>query len=150
MTLIYSTTEIAFSRPENPEHEDMLPLSPKGSTILVSTRMLISKPTSTSCLISPCKWEQRPFLGNKKRPKKREFRSNCREKQREGQEGEKPISLASPYEVLGVDSSSSLADIKAAFRAKVTPIRFLAYCVLGLCCLTAKLRLSLISQISQL
>lgn len=53
------------------------------------------------------------------RKKKTKFISNCSEKQRQGHEGEEPISRASPYEILGVEPSSSLADIKSAFRAKV-------------------------------
>lgn len=48
--------------------------------------------------------------------KKREFKANCRERKIQG---ESPRGGESPYEVLGVDPSSSLADIKAAFRAKV-------------------------------
>eukprot|EP00268_Persea_americana_P020393 TRINITY_DN20588_c0_g2_i3.p1 TRINITY_DN20588_c0_g2~~TRINITY_DN20588_c0_g2_i3.p1 ORF type:complete len:278 (-),score=39.08 TRINITY_DN20588_c0_g2_i3:396-1229(-) len=54
-----------------------------------------------------------------RKKKKRKLISNCREKQRQDHEGAEPISRASPYEILGVEPTSSLVDLKSAFRDKV-------------------------------
>lgn len=115
-----------------------------------NTTPLLPSPISTSYTAiirsSPYSFSL-PFPGRQcplRKKKKRKFISNCREKQRQDHEGEEPISRASPYEILGVEPTSSLADLKSAFRDKVTAnpknyslpthfhFLFVACCVLGL------------------